>query len=304
MSSSAVSATINVFGRVIAAVACLTLGLPTARGADPAGGEALIVAGIVGDDEHEALFADALKHWHAWLTGPMRFEPDSVRVLYDESVAADLAGPVPPDACRGPATREAIEREVAAIKARLGPDDRLWVFLLGHANYDGRHAFLHLHGPDMNESEFAKLFAGINCREQVFWLTTPAAGWMLPAFSAKGRVVISATARDAEFNETEFPHALTTAMAQPRGVLDADGDGALTLLELFDRAVAEVAARFDSDHRIATEHAQLDDDGDGVGTEQPRHPGSDSEIPSGNKKVGRDGALAARIVLPYGGHDP
>ncbi|HEV3006888.1 MAG TPA: hypothetical protein VGX78_20625 [Pirellulales bacterium] len=286
------------------AAAWLMLNIPAAHGADAPGGRVLIVAGIVGDDEHEALFSDTLNQWHAWLTGPMQFDLDAVRVLYDESAPGESRILANSATIHGPATRDAIEREAAAIKAELGPDDRLWVFLLGHANYDGRHAYLHLHGPDMNESELAGLFTGVACREQLFWLTTPAAGRMLPAFSAKGRVVISATARDNEFNETEFPYALTTAVGQPLVILDVDGDGKVTLLELFDRTVAEVAARFESDHRIATEHAQLDDDGDGVGSEKPRPPDAAGDGPAGDQKAGRDGGLAARTVLPVIGGTP
>jgi len=279
------------FRLAISAAVCLALTLPANavekfRGGTP-GGRALIVAGIVGDDEHELLFSSTLKQWHAWLIGPMQFNPDAVRVLFDESA--------PGEPWNGPATREAIEREVANINSALAPDDRLWVFLLGHANYDGRHAYLHLNGPDMTESELANLFTGITCREQVFWLTTPAAGWMLPAFSTKGRVVISATARDNEFNETEFPNALTTAVERPTAELDTDGNGEVTLLELFDRTVAEVTTRFKADNRLATEHAQLDDDGDSDGSEKPQSAGV---APEGDKKANRDGGLAAQIVLP------
>lgn len=282
----------------ITTAVCLALTLP-AKAADEShgatsGGRALIIAGIVGDDEHELLFSSTLKQWHAWLTGPMRFDPDAVRVLYDESAPGESRILANSATNHGPATREAIEREVAEIKSALAPDDRLWVFLLGHANYDGRHAYLHLHGPDMNESELAKLFAGVSCREQVFWLTTPAAGWMLPAFSTKGRVVISATARDNELNETEFPYALTTAIQRPTADLDADGDGEVTLLELFARTVAEVTSRFEADKRLATEHAQLDDDGDGAGSEKPRAGGGPGE---GDQMANRDGALAAQVVL-------
>ncbi len=282
----------------ISMAVCLAMTLPAntaekSRRGTP-GGRALIVAGIVGDDEHELLFSSTLNQWHAWLTGPMQFDPDAVRVLYDESAPGESRILANSPTTHGPATREAIEREVANINSALAPGDRLWVFLLGHANYDGRHAYLHLNGPDMNETELANLFTGVTCREQVFWLTTPAAGWMLPAFSAKGRVVISATARDNEFNETEFPYALTTAVQRPTAELDTDGNGEVTLLELFERTVAEVTSRFEADKRIATEHAQLDDDGDGVGSEKPRAAGG----AQGDKKDDRDGGLAARMVLP------
>ena len=57
----------------------------------------------------------------------------------------------------------------------------------------------------MPAEELGKLFAGLHCKEQVFWLTAPASGWMLRSFTAKGRIVISATLADDEYNETEFP---------------------------------------------------------------------------------------------------
>jgi hypothetical protein len=52
--------------------------------------------------------------------------------------------------------------------------------------------------------------------------------------------------------------------------------------------VEAVEARFRSDRRAATEHARLDDDGDGVGNELQAEP----------KLAGADGELAARTDLP------
>jgi len=62
--------------------------------------------------------------------------------------------------------------------------------------------------------------------------------------------------------------------------------------------VAEVESRYAADKRVATEHAQLDDDGDGRGTEAAElsftAPASDT-LPS----LRRDGAAAARVQLPW-----
>src|SRR5262249_59920013 len=76
---------------------------------------------------------------------------------------------------------------------------------------------------------------------------------------------LTATAADEEFNETEFPQALATVA----GKLRADNGEKVSILKWYRQTVAEVEARFAADKRVPTEHAQLDDNGDGIGTEQP-----------------------------------
>jgi hypothetical protein len=243
------------------------------------------VAGIPGDTEHEALFAAVVKDWKDWLTNSLGFARSEVRILFGKDGRPGLA--------KGPATRETIEREVASLQKVLKPEDRLWVFFLGHGNYDGEHAYFHLAGRDLPAEEMGKRFAKLQCKEQAFWLTMSASGWMLRSLSAKGRIVISATLADEEYNEAEFPYALATVAKRPAAELDTNKDGKVSLLELYRHTVTEVNARFARDKRAPTAHAQLDDNGDGVGTEQPS-----PEQPKGDKKPVPDGALAAVTYLP------
>ncbi len=272
-----------------AAVALLLAGVaPAPRAGEPApeagSGRALIVVGLPGDAEHEKLFADVARQWRDWLVGPMGYRPEDVRVLFGRSGMDGLA--------KEPATRKAIEREAAGLKESLGPDDRLWVFFLGHADHDGERASFHLPGPDLRDDDLGKLFAGLKCREQVFWMTTPASGWFVKALSARGRVVIAATAADAEYNETEFPQALAAVMKLPPDKLAGGKDGKVSVLDVYRQTVKGVEARFARDKRVPTEHAQLDDNGDGVGTEEPVVEGE------AGKKPTADGTLAARTFLP------
>ena len=96
---------------------------------------------------------------------------------------------------------------------------------------------------DLRDDQLGKLFAGIACREQVFWVTTSASGWFLRSLSAKGRIVITATAADEEFNETEFPEALADVSRLPVERLDDNKDGKVSVLELYRHTVAEVEKR-------------------------------------------------------------
>jgi hypothetical protein len=240
---------------------------------------ALIIVGLPGDSEHEALFKATAQAWKDWLTGPLGFPPDQVRVL---------SGPMAKDGSgRASSSRESIEREAESLRRRTGPDDRVWVFVLGHANLDDGHAFLHLPGPDLRDDQFAALFKGLTAREQVFWMTTAASGAFLPGLSSPGRIVVAATERSGESNETEFPHALADVIRKPPGLLDLDKDGKISIQELFGSTVDAVEARFASDTRAPTEHAQLDDNGDGVGT----------EVKPPEKPANPDGALASKTIV-------
>jgi len=268
-------------------------GRPEAYGADGAspvrGDRALIVVGLAGDDEHESLFRETAQAWQRWLTDSLQFPAGGVRVLFGERGEPSL------DA--GPASRQAITEDVATIRRTLAPEGRLWVFFLGHANVSGGHAFLHLPGPDLREDELGALFNGITCREQVFWFTTSASGWFLPSLSAQGRIVITATAADQEFNETEFPHVLADVSRRSPAELDQDGDGKVSVWELFVLTAQAVEDRFAADRRAPTEHAQLDDNGDKLGREPPKsaRPGSAQE--KTGKRESPDGELAKKTFL-------
>lgn len=254
-------------------------------GQSPMKGQALIVAGLPGDEEHEKLFAEAVEQWRKWLTGPLGFAPAEVRVLFGRGGPQGLA--------QGAATREAVEKEAARLKQTLRPEDRLWVFFLGHANFDGEHARFHLPGPDLREDRLGKLFAGIRCRRQVFWLTGAESGRFLPPLSAKGRIVIAATRSKKEDNETEFPYALADVAQRRPQALDLTKDGKVSVLEIYYLVIAEVQNRYAADNRVPTEHAQLDDNGDLVGTERPLAVSKDNASPP------PDGVLAFQTILPY-----
>jgi hypothetical protein len=248
--------------------------------------QALILMGLPGDGEHEQLFADTARQWRDWLTGTLGFKPSAVHVLSGGTAKSGVP--------QRPATRATIQKEAARLKESLRPGDRFWVFFLGHANYDGEHGWFHLPGPDLRDDEIGKLFAGLSCREQVFWITTAESGRFVKYLSAKGRIVIAATRANSEDNETEFPHALSSVIARPLAALDVNRDGKLSLLELYYRVMAEVRARYAVDKRLSTEHSQLDDNGDGAGTERPL-------VPEPGKKIGPndDGMLSLVTILPY-----
>ena len=84
------------------------------------------------------------------------------------------------------------------------------------------------------------------------------------------------------------------AASRPRTELDRDADGRVSLAELFLAASQRVTEIFQADNRVPTEHAQLDDDGDGRGSEADRL----LLAPPPGDVDHRDGLQAAAMLLP------
>jgi len=256
-----------------------------ATAAEPGTRRAVILVGLPGDEEHAQRFTTIVDAWRLWLTDSLGFSSQDILTLQD--LEGDAA-----------ATKENIARRLKELFSHIESQDTLWVLVLGHADENDRRVRLHLPGPDINDMEFAELFAGVECREQVFLLTHTCSSHFLRPLSRKGRIVITATAPDEGQNETEFPAALASVARKDPRELDRDENGVVSLAELFVAMVAEVESRYAADKRVATEHAQLDDDGDGQGTEAAElsftAPASDTP-----QSLRRDGAAAAQVQLPW-----
>jgi hypothetical protein len=258
---------------------------------------AVILVGIPGDDAHAALFRKTADAWQEWLTESLQFPAGQVLRL-----PAELGDKQAETGTTEAAlTAEAIRTTFADLNKKLGPDDTLWVFTLGHGNYDGKHAWFHVAGRDPSDEDFGRWLSDVRCREQVIWLTHANSGWFVKPLSKPGRIVIAATAADDESNETEFPQALATVISRPLKALDAHQDGRLSVAELFLMVVQEVGNRFNSDKRLPTEHAQLDDDGDGKGSEDitPKAKSDDDAVAPVNPTtvVAHDGDLARKTFV-------
>ena len=274
-------------------------------GPAPATRHALIVCGLPGDAAHRALFGETIEKLYAGLTTHHGFAPERVAVLWSD-VKPDAAGPALTGSSEK-ATREALAEAVAGLARAVQPADSLWVFVLGHAHYDGKNSWLNLPGPDLNQTEFANLFAPVQCAEQVFFMTTAASGFFVKPLSRPGRIVIAATEADREVNETIFPHKLAAALTEPPPYLefDIDGDGRLSLLDAYLWAARETAQAYATDMLLTTEHAQLDDNGDGRGTELQADFLSEElggRLTADRKPpvvLGGDGAAVRRLLLYY-----
>jgi hypothetical protein len=98
---------------------------------------ALLIEGIPGDRAHESLFHETAAAWRKWLTESIGIPSDHVIQL---SPVTEREQDHPE------ATADSIRQAVTELKKKLQADDSLWVFTLGHGNYNGKHAWFMFRG--------------------------------------------------------------------------------------------------------------------------------------------------------------
>ena len=168
------------------------------------------------------------------------------------------------------------------MRARSADGDRLFIVLIGHGNPRNDGAAFNLPGPDISASELAGALDAIDNREIVVVNTASASGPFVNALSAPERVVITATSSGREYYATLFGDYFVAAFADSGA--DTDKDDRVSMLEAFAYARRETQREYDKEKQLATEHALLDDNGDGEGSREPG-------------PYQADGALASRVYL-------
>ena len=246
----------------------------------------LLVTGLSGDTMYARRFAEAARMVHDSATSRWGV-PDSAVTWLAESVASDARR------IRGQATREQIGAAFEAIARRARPNDLVLVVLIGHGSGEGEQSKLSLPGPDPVASDYARWLGRLQGQRVVMIVASSGSGDFLPVLSGRGRVVITATRSATERNESQFAEMIAAALTADAA--DADKDGKTTVLEAYQFARGGVERWYTSRSIMLTEHAQLDDNGDGTASADPR--GTD----------GADGAVASTLAfgrITDGSDDP
>lgn len=156
------------------------------------------------------------------------------------------------------------DRLRAVLAEQTNPStEALWLVLIGHGTYDGRTAKFNLRGPDLAAEDLAAWLKPL-ARPISVIDTTCASSPFLKALSSPGRVVVTATKSGFEQSITRFGQFLAESFTDPNA--DLDKDGQTSLLEAFLSASSKVRGFYSASGRLATEHALLDDNADGLGT--------------------------------------
>jgi hypothetical protein len=236
----------------------------------------IIIAGKGGQPEFTEKYTQYARQLHDVLIAKQGFSPSQITVLAESGAKLPMAS----TPCSADNVRAAFNRLTNLVQK----NDLVAVILFGHGTFDGDWAKFNLDGPDLRDLDFAQLLERLPAERQVFINTTAASGPFIEKISRQGRVVITATRSGDEQYTTLFPQFFVEAFLKPEEA-DLDENSRVSLLEAFDYSRDRLVRVYESANRLRPEHALLDDNGDGSGSETPAAYGSS------------DGQLAARTFL-------
>jgi hypothetical protein len=160
------------------------------------------------------------------------------------------------------ATRANFVAMMKVIAGQAKPDDDFALVLIGHGSFDGQQYKFNLVGPDISAAVIAQLCSQIGSKRQLIVNTTSASGGSVAALTHRGRAVIAATKSGTEKNATVFARYWVEALQD--ATADVDKNDSISALEAFQYATAKTAGFYESQKRLATEHAVFNDTGAGA----------------------------------------
>lgn len=140
----------------------------------------------------------------------------------------------------------------------------LWIVLIGHGTFDGRTAKFNVRGPDFTDADLAEWLQQAK-RPLAIINTTSSSAPFLKTLAGDDRIVITATKSAFEVFYARFGEYFAEAISG-LGEADLDNDEQVSLLEAFLYSADQVSRFYEMEGRLATEHALIDDTGDGFGT--------------------------------------
>jgi len=159
------------------------------------------------------------------------------------------------------ATAAHVRETMSNITRDAKADDDFVLILIGHGSFDNVDYKFNLVGPDLTAGELATMCDRIAARRQLVVDTTSSSGGAVAAIEHPGRAVIAATKSGTEKNATVFARYWVEALQDPAA--DTDKSDSVSALEAFNYATRKTAEFYDSQKRLATEHAVFNDLGKG-----------------------------------------
>jgi chorismate mutase len=228
---------------------------------------AIIIAGVGGEEAYTKKFTKEAADLYDEATNRLGFDEKNVYLM------TEAAGGGPENLARESdlpkserATADAVRKAFASVKSAANADSLVLVMLIGHGSFDTQQAKFNLLGPDLTAKDYAALLGALPTRRVIFINSSSSSGEFVKPLSAQGRIVITATRSGNEQNATVFAENFIAALKDDAG--DADKNGRISALEAFNYATKLTADWYKQKNRLATEHALIDDNGDGAGHEE------------------------------------
>ncbi|PCJ62673.1 MAG: hypothetical protein COA73_06215 [Candidatus Hydrogenedentota bacterium] len=244
----------------------------------------VILCGSGGDAEYYEKFQE----WGTRLLNVLsRFEGNKSDHIY--LLMEPVPGSEPSDSSTD---LENIETVFATLAEKTQPGDDVYVYLIGHGSYFKSVPKLHIPGPDLSVDILNDHLNALPAARIVIINAASSSAPFINALSKPGRVICTATKSATEVNATDFMEFFLQSMEDDSA--DMNKDERISILEVCQQAAELTAAWYISEGLLASEHALLDDNGDGQGSRLSRDMMDDTFAVN---PALMDGQLAATFFL-------
>ena len=207
--------------------------------------QVLVIVGLEGEEEYSDIFNTNINNWKtACATAEVK-----CRVIGSQKASTSTNSNY----------RDELKQ---ALTEHAGGE--LWLVLIGHGSFNGKVAKFNISGEDFTAKELGEWCKGIK-DDLVLINTASSSAPFIQALAGKNRTLISATKSANEIYYARFGNYFSEAITgKPEA--DLDNDEQVSLLEAFLYSSNLAADFYKEQGRLATEHALIDDNGDGLGT--------------------------------------
>ena len=153
--------------------------------------------------------------------------------------------------------------QIIAAESKFESAAPIWIVMFGHGTFDGKKAKFNLRGEDLDAQTLNQWLETIE-RPTIVVNCASSSAPFIHHLSRKGRIVVTATKSGYEMNATRFGAHFVSAFESLDA--DIDKDNQVSLLEAFLYASGQVENWYESEGRLLSEHALIDDNADRKGT--------------------------------------
>ncbi|MFC1730476.1 hypothetical protein ACFL6I_09080 [candidate division KSB1 bacterium] len=215
---------------------------------------AILIGGLGGEPQYTTRFNKLLLDTHKALTEQFMFPPGNIKVFAEsvpdlEQFVDDIS------------SAENITAAFRELESQVTGSDHAYVILFGHGSYDGKNAKLNIPRRDLSDEDFAEMLNRLDAGRIIFINTASSSFPFIQHISGENRIVITATKSPTQRNITEFPEYLVEGFSE--AAADLDKNGSISVLEIFTYAALKTERFYSDNNHLATEHAMLEDNGDG-----------------------------------------
>lgn len=218
----------------------------------------VVVSGINRDPNERQVKDKAVVNLRKFFLDNAKVESKRLRVLVDKNSSVRKGSKI--------STAENLKKTMDSLAATIKPTDRFIFYYVGQANVVVDTLRLNLPGKDITHKQLGKWIEQIKTSSILIVLDCPGAGLAAKAMTGEGRIIICGSRSDQRYS-TRFSEYFIPALGDSKS--DTDGDGRVSLLEAFTSASKKLDDFYRQRYLLTTETPVLEDNGDGVASQQP-----------------------------------